>query len=65
MPVLTECDIDVSVINSKIDLIDKTAVLIYGSVKCNGVIIEAPAVLSNETYSISNESRIFSPDELS
>jgi len=52
-------------INDKVDLKDKTAVLINGSVNVDGEEIHAPYVLSNNTFLISSESRIFSNDDLS
>jgi NhaP-type Na+/H+ or K+/H+ antiporter len=51
-------------INTKIDLKDKTAVLISGSVNISEERIEAPFILSNDTFLISSESRIFTNDEL-
>ncbi len=50
-------------VNDKIDLTDKTAVLINGVVNCNGNEIQAPVVLTNEVYTITEESRIFSNDD--
>jgi hypothetical protein len=51
-------------VNEKLDLLDKTAVLINGSVNINNNEIHPPIVLSNETYTVSRDSIIFSMDEL-
>ncbi len=48
-----------------VNVIDKTAVIINGSVKEGDNIIQSPAVLSNKIYTVINEVKIFSVDDLS
>jgi cyclic nucleotide-binding protein len=51
-------------IHDNLDLTDKAVVLINGSVVCEEKEIEAPAVLSNQTYRVNSETRIFSIEKL-
>ena len=51
--------------NEKLDITDKTAILINGLVSCNGKDIQAPCILSNEVYIVNKESKVFSIDNLS
>ncbi|MDB4533381.1 cyclic nucleotide-binding domain-containing protein [Vicingaceae bacterium] len=51
--------------SEKIDLSNKTAILINGTVTSNNKEIQAPAILKNESYTINKEARIFTNDELS
>ncbi|OFY94266.1 MAG: hypothetical protein A3K10_12225 [Bacteroidetes bacterium RIFCSPLOWO2_12_FULL_31_6] len=50
--------------NEQIDLTDKTAILIHGSVNCNNNEIEPPSVLKNDIYTMNSDSVLFSIDEL-
>ncbi|MDF1672434.1 MAG: cation:proton antiporter [Vicingaceae bacterium] len=52
-------------VNDKLNLIDKTAVIINGSVKDNDSTVNSPTVLSNKIYTVINEAKIFSVDDLS
>ena len=48
-----------------LDLTDKTAILVNGSVTNNNIEIQSPAILANKTYEIDSEIKVFSINQLS